>query len=180
MFLQAYNKGNRVTSNDSIGNTNLLQETIWQNSVCFCTVSFLRNSLIKLSLKDHWRWELHQRWMYDGSKRFRAEGGLGMDTRRFRTIHTVKWKSLKLKTQNLDLLSQYATLFDRREQLCLNFFSSPIESERFRSWVPPKKSTILIKVLRNSNKLSIPRCRTSRCQKNPFLYMANLWNNNDQ
>ncbi len=64
-------------------------------------------------------------------------------------------------------LCNLSTLFDRREQLCLDFFSSLIKLERFRSWVPPKKSTIHNKVLRNSNRLSIPRCKTSRCQKKP-------------
>ena len=74
-------------------------------------------------------------------------------------------------------LCKLSTLFDRREQLCLNFFKSLMKSERFHSWVPPKKSTIHNRDLRNSNKLSVPRCRTTRCQKNPLIYMANMWNN---
>ena len=74
-------------------------------------------------------------------------------------------------------LCKLSTLFDRREQLCLNFFKSLMKSERFHSWVPPKKSTIHNRDLRNSNKLSVPRCKTTHCQKNPLIYMANMWNN---
>ena len=50
----------------------------------------------------------------------------------------------------------------RREQLCLSFFNSLIESERFNSWVPPRRGTIHGRVLRNSDKLALPKFRTVR------------------
>ena len=40
----------------------------------------------------------------------------------------------------------------RREQLCLSFFSSLLESERSNSWVPPRRDTIHGRVLRNLDK----------------------------
>ena len=76
-------------------------------------------------------------------------------------------------------LCKLPTMYERREQQSLKFFNSLFKSERFNSWVPPKKSTIHGRVLRNSDQLAVPRCRTLRCQKSPLVYMANMWNKKD-
>ena len=68
------------------------------------------------------------------------------------------------------------SMSDRREHLCLSFFNSLMESERFQSWVPPTKGAVHGRVLRNSHKLTLPFCRTVRYQKSPLLYMTELWN----
>ena len=67
-------------------------------------------------------------------------------------------------------------LHGRREQLCLSFFNSLLESERFSSWVPPRRGTIHGRVLRNSDKLALPKFRTVRYQQSPMLYMTKLYN----
>ncbi len=74
-------------------------------------------------------------------------------------------------------LCNLETLHDRREQLCLSFFNSLTESERFQSWVPPKKGAIHGRVLRNSDKYALPRCNTVRYQRSPLVYMTRLCNN---
>ena len=73
-------------------------------------------------------------------------------------------------------LCNLKTLQDRRDQLCLGFFSSLIESERFHSWVPPKKRHIHGRELRNADKLALPNTRTVRYELSPLLYMAKLHN----
>ena len=74
-------------------------------------------------------------------------------------------------------LCELPTLSDRRDQLCLGFFNSLVKSERFHSWVPPKKSTIHGRVLRNSDKFVVPRCKTNRYENSPMVYMTKLCNN---
>ena len=69
------------------------------------------------------------------------------------------------------------TLHARREQLSLNFFKSLMKSEHFSSWIPPSRGSVHQRNLRNSNKLSIPRCNTTRCKNSPMVYMTDLWNN---
>ena len=76
-----------------------------------------------------------------------------------------------LEVCNLD------TLHARREQLSLNFFKSLMKSEHFSSWIPHSRGSVHQRNLRNSNKLSIPRCNTTRCKNSPMVYMTDLWNN---
>jgi hypothetical protein len=73
-------------------------------------------------------------------------------------------------------LCEMDTLSVRREQLCLKFFESLMRLEHFSDWVPPMRSKVHQRNLRNSIKISIPRCRTERCRKRPMVYMTNLWN----
>ena len=68
------------------------------------------------------------------------------------------------------------SLSDRRDQLSLNFLKSLMESDQFSGWVPPTRSTVHRRNLRNSHRLSIPRVNTTRCRKSRMLYMADLWN----
>ena len=68
------------------------------------------------------------------------------------------------------------TLETRREQLCLKFFKSLITSDKFSSWVPPTRGSLHQRNLRSANKLSLPKCNTSRCKNSPMVYMIDLWN----
>ena len=68
------------------------------------------------------------------------------------------------------------TLAERREQLCMNFFQSLITSDIFSSWLPPRRKDVHKRNLRNSNKFSLPLCKTKRCQKSPIMYMTKKWN----
>jgi hypothetical protein len=67
-------------------------------------------------------------------------------------------------------------LCDRREKLSLSFFRSIMSSEQFSSWVPPMRSEVHKKGLRNSNKLTIPKFKTTRCRNSPLFYMTDLYN----
>ena len=78
--------------------------------------------------------------------------------------------------ENALQLCNIETMHNRREHLCLGFFNSLMESERFQSWVPPKRGDVHGRNLRNANELALPFCRTVRYQKSPLLYMTSLWN----
>ena len=70
------------------------------------------------------------------------------------------------------------SMYVRREQLCLSFFNSLMESDRFSDWIPPTRGSVHHRNLRNANKLSIPMCNTKRCMNSPMVYMTKLWNEN--
>ena len=61
------------------------------------------------------------------------------------------------------------SLTDRRDQLSLNFLKSLMESEQFSGWVPPTRSTVHRRNLKNSHRLSIPMVNTTMCRKSPML-----------
>ena len=73
-------------------------------------------------------------------------------------------------------LCNLQALHGRREQLCLSFFNSLLDSDRFNSGVAPRRGTIHGRVLRNSDKLALPKFRTVRYQHSPLLYMTKLYN----
>ena len=58
---------------------------------------------------------------------------------------------------------------ERREQLCINLFKSMLSSQRFCNWVPPTRRNVRHKNLRNSDKISLPICRTKRFQSSPIM-----------
>ena len=64
---------------------------------------------------------------------------------------------------------------DRREQLCLSFFSSLLESDCSNSWVPPRRGTIhgyeMVTKLGQVSKF-----KTVRYQHSPLPYMTKLYN----
>ena len=68
------------------------------------------------------------------------------------------------------------TLSERREQLCKDFFQSLVSSDKFSSWLPPKRKDVHHRNLRNQNKFSLPICKTKRCQTSPLMYMTKKWN----
>ncbi|KAI8503384.1 hypothetical protein Bbelb_192050 [Branchiostoma belcheri] len=73
--------------------------------------------------------------------------------------------------QHLGLTS----LVDRREQLCLKFARTLMEST-FRDWLPRSRGEISGRNTRNKQKLNTPLCRTNRLKNSPIPYLVNLLN----
>ncbi|XP_066267579.1 uncharacterized protein [Branchiostoma lanceolatum] len=66
-------------------------------------------------------------------------------------------------------------LATRREQLCLKFARSLMDSE-FRDWLPPPRAQITGRVTRNSHKLNCPKARTNRYLNSSIPYLTRLIN----
>ncbi|XP_066289716.1 uncharacterized protein [Branchiostoma lanceolatum] len=67
------------------------------------------------------------------------------------------------------------TLAQRREDLCLNFARSLMESS-FRDWLPSTIGDISGRHTRNKQKLNTPLCRTNRLKNSPIPYLVSLLN----
>ncbi len=68
------------------------------------------------------------------------------------------------------------TLADRRVQLCLDF-ARKIYKSSFRDCLPPLREQLTGHQMRNSDKLTMQRCRTERYRRSPIPYMYRLLNN---
>ena len=86
-----------------------------------------------------------------------------------------KYLGYKKSLQKLDL----ETLYDRREQLCLNFAKSCIKNPKFNDMFPKniKKHSM---ELRNPEVYNVDHANNERYKKSAMVYMKNLLNEDEE
>ena len=86
-----------------------------------------------------------------------------------------KYLGYKISLQKLNL----ETLYDRREQLCLNFAKSCIKNPKFNDMFPKNIKTHSME-LRNPEVFNVDHANTERFQKSAIIYMQHLLNEDEE
>ena len=86
-----------------------------------------------------------------------------------------RYLGYKKSLHKLDL----ETLYDRREQLCLNFAKSCIKNPKFNDMFPKNMKTHSME-LRNQEVFNVDHANTERFRKSTIIYMQHLLNEDEE